>query len=56
MRYDQKLNRDQGQKQHEADHVVAANNKLPKGLNHLAGGSRALRTVQQNPAAAGDIQ
>ena len=56
MRNHQKLNRDQGQKEHEADHVIAAHHELPEGLDHLARGGRALRAVQQNAAAGGDVQ
>ena len=56
MRDDQKLNGDQGQKQHEADDVVAAHHKLPEGLDHLARRGRALRAMQQNAAAGGDVE
>ena len=56
VRDDQKLNGDQGQKQHEADHIVAAHDELAEGLDHLAGRRGALRAVQQNAAAGGDIQ
>ncbi len=56
VRDHQELNGDQGQKQHEADHVVAAHHELAEGLDHLAGSGRALRAVQQNAAAGGDVQ
>jgi hypothetical protein len=56
VRDDQELNGDQGQKEHEAHHVVAAHHKLPEGLDHLAGRRRALGAMQQDAAAGGDVQ
>ena len=56
VRDHQELNGDQGQKQHEADHVIAAHHELAEGLDDLAGRRRALRAVQQNAAAGGDVQ
>ena len=38
MRDHQELDGDQGQKQHEADNIVAAHDELSEGLDHLAGG------------------
>ena len=52
----QKLNGDQGDEQHEADHVVAAHHKLPEGGDHVAGGGGAFIAVQQNAARAGQVQ
>ncbi len=56
MRHHQKLNGDQGQKQHEAHHIIAAHHKLPEGLDHLARRAGSLLPVQQNAAARGDVQ
>ena len=41
------LNRDQGKKQDEADNVVAADDKLAKGLNHASRGGSAFRSMQE---------
>ena len=50
------LNGDQGQEEHEADDVVSANDELAECLNHPSRGGRALTAVQQNAAAAGEIE
>ena len=42
----QVLNRDQGHKQDETDDVIAPYHELPKGSNHVPGGSGALIAVQ----------
>ena len=56
VRDHQELNRDQSQKQHEADHIVAAHHELPEGLDHLARRGRSLLAVQQNAPAGGDVE
>ena len=53
---DQILNRDQREEDHEAHDVVAADDELPEGLDHVACRRRAFVAVQKNAAAAGDIQ
>ena len=50
------LNRDQRDEDDEADHVIAAHDELPERCDHAAGRGRAFVSVQQNPAAAGDVQ
>ncbi len=53
---DQVLNGDQGEKNDEADNVVAAHDELAKGLDDVPGGGGAFVAVEQNAAAAGDIE
>ena len=50
------LNGNQGQKQNEADNVVAAHHELSKGLNHASRGRGAFRAMQKNSPAAGEIE
>ncbi len=56
MRNHQELDRDEGQEEHEADHVIAAHHELPEGLDHLAGGGGAFRAVEEDAPAGGDVQ
>jgi hypothetical protein len=48
MRHHQELDCHQGQKQHKADHVIAAHDELAKGFNDFPGGRRTFLAVQQD--------
>ncbi len=56
VRNHQKLNRNQGQEQHEAHHVVAAHHELAEGFDHLSRRGRSLLSVQQNAPGRSDVQ
>ncbi len=53
---DQELNGDERDEEHEADHVVAADDKLSEGRNDVAGGGGSFIAVEQNAAGAGKIE
>ena len=52
----QVLNRDQCQKNDKADNVIAADDELAKGLNHLACRGRAFAAVQQDAARCRQVK
>jgi len=56
MADDQKLDRDQGKKQHKPHHVVAAHDELAEGLDHAAGRCGPFAAMQKNAPAGGDVQ
>ncbi len=53
---DHVLNGDQGQKQHEADDVIAADHELPESFDDPAGCGGSLAAMQQNAAATREIE
>ena len=53
---DEELDRDQREEEHEAYDVVAADDKLPEGLDDGTGGLRAFVSMQQDAAAGGDVE
>ena len=50
------LNRNQGQKENEANNVVAANDKLAERLDDSSRRGRTFTSVQQDAAAAGQVE
>ncbi len=52
----QKLNGDEGDEQHEADHVVAADDELSEGGDDAARGGDAFIAVQQDAARTGEVE
>jgi hypothetical protein len=53
---DHEVDDDQDDKDHHPDHVVAADDKLPKGLDDMAGGRRSLVAVHEDEAGRGDVE
>ena len=56
MAHHQVLNRDQRDKDYEANNIVAAYDKLAEGLYHLAGCGGAFIAMQQNSSSARQIE
>ena len=54
--HDNKVDDHEDQEDDKADNVVACDDKLPKGLNHLPRGSRAGMTLYQHHSGRGNIQ
>ena len=56
MRDDEELDSDEGEKEHKADDVIAANDELTEGLDNRSRGVSAFAAVQQDAPAAGQVK
>ena len=56
MADDQELDRDQRDKEHKANDVVAADDKLAERFDHISGCRCAIGPVQKNAAGSGKIK